>query len=325
MKTKIIFFTIAMTLCIGVAAQPRIAVLDFSAGVNVSQSDVDGLSAIFNTYFDPAGYTVVERTRVNRILDEHKIQRNKDITEKDMVRLGEILNVPVIVIGDVNLAMGQYNIDIRAVNVETGAIIAKDGAEWTKGTSYRETMRAIAERMSKKIPLIEFYKPEPIKIDTTPKPKKVIPKYRPEGWYVMPELLSPSAISIGNQVTSSFSYYFGFGIFAFEFDGGEREGPAIPVYAGIRASTPQYNFSLFADVRLGFDLQKQTSEKLKKRPLMTTVQVGIMCRQLSMGAGVSLYFNEFVGSSSYDLSVEGIPAISISYRIPFKKIHKWLY
>lgn len=51
-------------------AQPRIAVLDFNAGVRVKQSDVDGLSAIFNTYFSPQGYTVVERTRVS--LQEHK-------------------------------------------------------------------------------------------------------------------------------------------------------------------------------------------------------------------------------------------------------------
>ena len=86
MKIKYVL-TIAAILFLTsfIQAQPRIAVLDFNAGVN--QNDVDGLSAIFNTYFEPTGYTVVERTRVSRILEEHKMQGSK-LTEKDMVKLG---------------------------------------------------------------------------------------------------------------------------------------------------------------------------------------------------------------------------------------------
>ncbi|MBR1784996.1 MAG: hypothetical protein IJ760_06130 [Bacteroidales bacterium] len=253
---------IMMASMMSAVAQPRIAVLDFSAGVNVKQSEIDGLSAIFNTYFEPTGYIVVERTRVKRILDEHKIQGDT-ITEVEMTRLGRILNVPVIVIGDVNRAMGQYNIDIRAVNVETGAIIAKDGAEWSEGTSYRETMRAIAERMSRKIPLVEFYR-EPEPIPEPEKPQKVNPLYRPTGDYLRFSAGAPDimvSIAYNRQITSSFLVGAGLGFGASVVRCYDENGefvdyrgfwqPAMPIYAEIEYRTPLYKWSLFANAKIG--------------------------------------------------------------------------
>ena len=125
---KIISFLIVLMMGTSVSAQ-RIAVLDFNAGTGVSLADVDGISAIFNTYFSPKGYTLVERTSIDRVIDEQNFQRGK-MTQLQMVRVGEILNVSNVVIGDVNVVMGQYNIDVRVVNVESGTISAKDGATW---------------------------------------------------------------------------------------------------------------------------------------------------------------------------------------------------
>lgn len=44
-----------------------------------------------------------------------------------MVALGEMLNVSLVVVGDINVVMEQYNVDVRVVNVQTGTIVAKDG------------------------------------------------------------------------------------------------------------------------------------------------------------------------------------------------------
>lgn len=132
-----------------VSAQ-RVAVLDFNAGVGVSQADVDGISAIFNTYFSPRGYTLVERTQIDRVIDEQNFQRGK-LTQTQMVRIGEILNVSKVVIGDVNIVMNQYNVDVRVVNVESGTISAKDGATWSPGSSYRTMMSQLASRLAGKI------------------------------------------------------------------------------------------------------------------------------------------------------------------------------
>lgn len=148
MKKMILLFVTLMTIAT-VSAQ-RVAVLDFNAGTGVSQADVDGISAIFNTYFSPKGYTLVERTSIDRVIDEQKFQRGK-MTQSQMVRVGELLNVSKVVIGDVNVVMGQYNVDVRVVNVESGTIAAKDGATWNPGSSYRAMMSGLASRLANQI------------------------------------------------------------------------------------------------------------------------------------------------------------------------------
>ena len=127
----------------------RAAVLEFKANVGVSQQDVDGISAIFITYFQPAGYTMVERTQIDKVIDEQGFQRSK-LTENQMVKIGRILNVSKIVVGDVNVVMGQYNVDVRVINVESGTIAATEGATFT-GSSYRTSMQSIAQKLAAKI------------------------------------------------------------------------------------------------------------------------------------------------------------------------------
>lgn len=127
----------------------RCAVLEFKAGVGIYQSDVDGISAIFITYFRPAGYTMVERTQIDKAIDEQGFQRSS-MTERQMVRIGQILNVSKIVVGDVNIVMGQYNVDVRVINVETGTIAATEGATFT-GSSYRSSMQEMARKLASKI------------------------------------------------------------------------------------------------------------------------------------------------------------------------------
>lgn len=145
---RILLFTTMLFMALGVFAQ-RAAVMEFKAGVGISQADVDGISAIFITYFRPAGYTMVERTQIDRVIEEQGFQRSR-LTESQMVRIGQILNVSKIVIGDVNVVMGQYNVDVRVINVESGTIAATEGATFS-GSSYRTTMQTLAQKLAGKI------------------------------------------------------------------------------------------------------------------------------------------------------------------------------
>ncbi len=145
---KLLSFALMCLMALSMSAQ-RCAVLEFKAGVGISQADVDGISAIFITYFRPAGYTMVERTQIDKAIDEQGFQRSK-MTESQMVRIGQILNVSKIVVGDVNIVMGQYNVDARVINVESGTIAATEGATFA-GTSYRTTMQSIAQKLAAKI------------------------------------------------------------------------------------------------------------------------------------------------------------------------------
>lgn len=151
MKTRF-FLLVALSMFFAATTSfaQRVAVLEFNAGTGISQADVEGISAIFNTYFTPAGYTLVERTQIDRVIDEQNFQRGS-ITQSQMVRIGQILNVSNVVIGDVNYVMNQYNVDVRVVNVESGTIAAMDGVTWTPGSSCRTMMSELASRLASKI------------------------------------------------------------------------------------------------------------------------------------------------------------------------------
>ena len=143
---------IAMLVFTTSAFAQRVAVLNFNAGSGVTQMEVDGLSSIFNTYFSPKGAEIVERTSVDKILQEQKFQ-NSRFTNTDMVALGEMLNVSLIIVGDINVVMEQYNVDVRVVNVQTGTTVAKDGTSFSTGGSYRDMMKELGERLSKSLEL----------------------------------------------------------------------------------------------------------------------------------------------------------------------------
>ena len=163
MKRFLVLFGFMLLLTTPLFAQ-RAAVMEFKAGVGISQADVDGLSGIFTTYFRPAGFTMVERTQIDRVISEQGFQRSC-LTEAQMVRIGEILNLSMIVIGDINVVAGEYNVDARVVNVESGVIIATDGESF-RG-SYRESMKKLAQRLAGQVAI----KPgETVKAAPKPKP-----------------------------------------------------------------------------------------------------------------------------------------------------------
>ena len=143
-------FSVCLIFLLAVSAMAqRAAVMEFKAGVGISQADVDGISGIFTTYFRPAGYTMIERTQIDRIIEEQRMQRSA-MTESQMVRVGQLLNLSKIVIGDVNVVMGQYNVDVRVINVESGTIAATEGATFA-GSSYREVMKNLAQKLAGQI------------------------------------------------------------------------------------------------------------------------------------------------------------------------------
>lgn len=337
MKKSFILTVFLSMLFVGqLAAQTpvaRIAVLDFSAGTGVLQSDVNGLSSIFNNYFNPpAEYAIVERTRVSRILEEQGIQ-GTSITEKQRVKLGDILNVSVIVIGDVNIVFGQYNVDVRAVNVQTGEIIAKDGVEIAKNSSYRENMRLLAERMSSNLPVI-YFNPNP---KTEPKPVVKVsddPLYRSTGGSLRflggaPDVIFSMAYNY--QITSSFliggGVGFGLGRYEYyynDFDKSEGINPAIPVYLETEFRTPRYKWSLFVNLKVGmhffFDKREDnygygSYYTYDYKPLFASCTFGGSWKNLNLGVGITTagWYGEFPIT------------VSLSYNLPFKTINKGLF
>ena len=144
---KIILLGLMCLMALSMQAQ-KCAVLEFRGAQSVTVSDIDGISEMFMTYFRPAGYTMVERAQIDKVISEQGFQRSS-ITDAQAVRLGKILNVSKVVLGKVSRLGGQYQVDVRVVDVESGHDVALDGA--TFSGDFRTNVRNLATKLAGKI------------------------------------------------------------------------------------------------------------------------------------------------------------------------------
>ena len=330
MKAKYILGALLATLlCFSTHAQPRIAVLDFNAGAGISQSDVSGLSAIFNTFFSPNGYTLVERTRVSRVLEEQRIQVSS-LTADQRVQIGEILNVSVIVIGDVNLALGQYNVDVRAVNAETGEILAKDGTIMAQGSDYRETMKELAERMSQKIPIVEL--------------KRISP-YRQTGGYLRflagysdvcgsvaynyfftPSIMIGGGMGFGFSIAETLETYHD-NYSNWTHTDHIKPEPALPIFLEADIRTPRYMLSFFINAKIGIYLftpgkrswtRGNSDYEESFKTIFASFSLGVSYKNLNLGAGLT--------TNGFEVDKHVAPLVFfISYNIPISSLSSSLF
>lgn len=137
----------------------KIAVMDFKAGVGVNANEVEGLSdMLINTLFETKKFDIVERTQLYEVLKEQKLQG--ELTVQQCVQVGRILGVESMLIGTVNFlaehknpgsVTGEYNVDIRAVDVESGQILTTAGGTKSSGSTYRAMMEEIAWELARKL------------------------------------------------------------------------------------------------------------------------------------------------------------------------------
>lgn len=130
--------------------EQKCAVLEFRGAQSVSVSDVDGISEMFMTYFHPFGYTMVERAQIDKLISEQGFQRSS-LTDAQAVKVGRILNVSKVVVGRVSKLGGQYQVDVRVVDVESGHDVATEGA--TFSGDYRTNVRNLATNLTGQIPI----------------------------------------------------------------------------------------------------------------------------------------------------------------------------
>lgn len=147
----------------------KFAVFEFRGSASLSVADVDGISEMFMTYFHPAGYTPVERAQIDKVIYEQGFQHSS-LTEEQAVYCGEIMNVSKVVVGKVSMLGGQYQVDVRVVDVQSGHDAAFDGA--TFSGDYRANVRNLAQRLAGQIAITPgetvYAQPKPQQQPTEP-------------------------------------------------------------------------------------------------------------------------------------------------------------
>ena len=112
-----------------------IAVLDLVAN-GISESEARSLSEFLRGQITRAAtsdefrnrsgfvYKVLERSQMDKILDEFDYQSTGCTDEECAVELGKMLNAERIVIGSVGLVGQTYTISVRIVDIETASTVS---------------------------------------------------------------------------------------------------------------------------------------------------------------------------------------------------------
>jgi len=161
MKKISLIIMLLMAFAMAATAQNKkmkIAVMDFKAGVGVNAAEVEGLSdMLINTLYESGKFSIVERSQINQVLKEQRFQAS-ELTNEQLAQVGRILGVESVLIGTVNFLAehknldgsmtGEYNVDVRAVDVESGEVVTTAGAAKSTGSTYRAMMEKIGRQLA---------------------------------------------------------------------------------------------------------------------------------------------------------------------------------
>ncbi len=69
------------------------------------------------------GYQVIERSRVDSVLEEQDFQRSDRTTDQEMAQIGEIMNVPAVATLDAHVAGEKVSVTGRMIDAETAEVL----------------------------------------------------------------------------------------------------------------------------------------------------------------------------------------------------------
>ena len=148
----------AVLFCLASAALARdkitVAVLDFEPK-NVELQSAEAITDLLRTELFNAGrFMVVERQKIQKILEEQKLQMS-GVTDTDQAaQIGRILNVKKIMIGTVNRLGGTHIINTRIVDVQSGLVELAEAIESRGGEeNLPEAITELALKISTKVGL----------------------------------------------------------------------------------------------------------------------------------------------------------------------------
>lgn len=260
----------------------KIAVMDFKAGVGVAESEVQGLSdMLINTLYESGKFSIVERSQINQVLKEQRFQTS-ELTNEQLAQVGRILGVESVLIGTVNFLAehknldgsmtGEYNVDVRAVDVESGEIVTTAGAAKSSGSTYRAMMekigRQLASNLTEEVPELVVEQPKPKKDGFRKSGLTLRPElgfvYGKDGYESM--IGATADLAIGYQVGSHF--FFG----AVVGYGGEHHYHSpywdeayslVPLMADVRWYIINHKNTFVVDVQGGLNLNNEQSFMLR--------------------------------------------------------------
>ena len=127
MKKIVILLVLLFSFVEADAEETRIAVLPFK---NLMQKQdlnylSEGIAATITAKLGSMrGITVVERSQLQMVMEELKLQKSGIVDEKTAVKIGKQLGIHIVVIGEFQVAGDHIRISARFVEVQTGKVLS---------------------------------------------------------------------------------------------------------------------------------------------------------------------------------------------------------
>ena len=133
-----------------------LAVMDFSNNSITRRDDYDGLrkglpSIMINHLTGGTDLQVIERERIEWLLNELKLQKQKEtVDQSTAVRTGKLLGAHAVVFGSFIATENQMNISARVVKVETGEVMFGDQVKG-KPDEFFELIKDLSQKVTKSV------------------------------------------------------------------------------------------------------------------------------------------------------------------------------
>ncbi len=151
--TVLILIFVLFSSLMGAEAKRTVAVLDFE-GLGISEDQTKGLTnRLRGLLVETGDYRVIERGKMQDILDEQGFQLSGCTSEGCLVEVGQLLGVQLMLAGSITRINDKfYSVDMRLINIETGAIenTATHDEEGTVDKLMREALYKLLGREIKK-------------------------------------------------------------------------------------------------------------------------------------------------------------------------------
>jgi len=132
------------------AAEPVLAVLYVANHSGDARYDVlhKGLADMLVTDLQAQGLTVVERARLQALIDEQALQATSFVDPKTAVRIGQGLGATHVVTGSLAAVSPRMRMDMRMVDVATGEVVVTASAQGTSQAFFELEQELVARFVS---------------------------------------------------------------------------------------------------------------------------------------------------------------------------------
>ena len=138
-----------------VGSRLAVAVLPFEASGEAKQYKDAVTNDMIDELVNLRRFKVIERSAMDKIVAEQKVQASGFVDDKTAVQLGKNAGADALVIGSISVRGSSIKISVRLVDVETGETLTAKDATTDKVDLVDATVSSLATMVYNELPIIE--------------------------------------------------------------------------------------------------------------------------------------------------------------------------